>query len=422
MFELIVVLVLILLNGVFALSELAIVSSRKARLKMMIEAGVPGAQNALTLADDPTKFLSTVQIGITLIGVISGAYSGSAFGQSLTRYLVDIGLPNDIAEAVGYGTIITIVTYLSVIIGELVPKQLALKHTERIACIVAPFMMIVSKLARPLVWLLDTSTRFIFRLLGQSSEFSQNVTQEEVRTIIDEAKSSGALNEEEHKMMRSIIVLADRYVRSLMTPRNKIDWIPLSISAEDLLQKALTTDHLFLPVAEKSIGDAMGGVIVADILRAAAQDQPLIVQQFIVDIPAVPETANPITVAEILREAHFPAVFVVDEYGHIQGMVTPADILGEIVSAYGRDDEEIIHQEDGSIVLPGSMPIDDVIDLLKIKVSTDAYETLGGFILYESKVVPKPNDTFTFDTVRMDILEMVGNRIEKVKITVIGSV
>lgn len=420
MLELIIILLLILLNGVFALSELAIVSARKARLKMMAENGTAGAQTALDLSNDPTKFLSTVQIGITLIGVISGAYSGSAFGQSLSDTLMRCGLSKDVAEMLGYGVIITAVTYLSVIIGELVPKQLALKHTERIACLVAPLMMAVSKLASPLVWLLDTSTRFIFKLLGQSSEFSQIVTQEEVRTIIDEAKSSGTLNEEEHKMMRSIIVLADRYVRSLMTPRNKIEWIPLSISSDELLQKALTTEHLFLPIAEKSIGDAMGGVIVADILRAAAQDQPLIVQQFIIDIPAVPETANPITVAEILREAHFPAVFVVDEYGHIQGMVTPADILGEIVSAYGRDDEEIIHQEDGSIVLPGSMPIDDVIDLLKIKVSTDAYETLGGFILYESKIVPKTNDSFVFDTVKMDVLEMVGNRIEKVKVTIIG--
>lgn len=420
MFEFLIILFLILLNGVFALSELAVVSARKARLKMMAESGTPGAQTALDLSNDPTKFLSTVQIGITLIGVISGAYSGSAFGQSFSEFLFSLGLPQDIAEMLGYGMIITIVTYMSVIIGELVPKQLALKHTERIACLVAPLMMGISKLGSPLVWLLDTSTRFIFKLLGQSSEFSVHVTQEEVRTIIDEAKSSGTLNDEEHKMMRSIIVLADRYVRSLMTPRNKIEWLPLSISSEDLLNKALTTEHLFLPVAEKSIGDAMGGVVVADILRAAAQDQPLIIQKFIIDIPAVPETANPITVAEILREAHFPAVFVVDEYGHIEGMVTPADILGEIVSAYGRDDEEIIHQEDGSIVLPGSMPIDDVIDLLKIKASTDDYETLGGYILYESKSVPKTNDTFVFDSVQMDVIEMVGNRIEKVKVTVLA--
>jgi putative hemolysin len=416
MFELIVIFVLILLNGLFALSELAVVSSRKARLSIMIENEVPGAQKALALANDPNKFLSTVQIGITLIGVISGAYSGSAFGQSLSDFFNRTGLSKDAAESVGYGTIITIVTYLSVIIGELVPKQLALRHTERIACLVAPFMFMVSKVAGPLVALLEISTKFIFKLFGQSTEITQHVTQEEVKTIIDEAKSSGAINHEEHQMINSIMHLADRYVRSVMMPRNKIQWLPLSISPDELLQKAVATEHAFLPVAEKSISDAIGGIIVRDVLSAAALDQDLDIKRFIIDIPAVPEMANPVSVAEILRKNQLPAVFVVDEYGHLEGMVTPADILGEIVESYGRmDDDEIIKHEDGSLVLPGSLPAQEFADLFRVKVSDD-YETLAGFILYESKTVPRLNDVFTFGDLTLEVIEMMGNRVEKVKI------
>lgn len=422
MFELIVVLVLILLNGVFALSELAIVSSRKARLKMMIDNDAPGAQKALALADDPTRFLSTVQIGITLIGVISGAYSGSAFGRDLADTLMETGLPKDVAEAVGYGAVITIVTYLSVIIGELVPKQLALKHTERIACAVAPFMYGVSKVAGPLVWLLDTSTKVIFKLLGQSSDFNQHVTQEEVKTIIDEAKSSGTINHEEHKMINSIMHLADRYVRSVMLPRSKIEWLPVTTTPDELLQKLLVTEHEFLPVAEKEITDAVGGIIVRDVLRAAAQGKTLDINSFVIDIPAVPEIANPVVVAEILRETQLPAVFVVDEYGHIEGMVTPADILGEIVAAYGRDDEdEVVKHDDGSMILPGSLPAEELADLLKIKVSDD-YETLAGYILYESRTVPRLNDIFEFDDLTMEIIEMSGKRIDKVKVKTVSGI
>jgi putative hemolysin len=232
--ELGIAILLIGLNGLFALSELSIVSARKARLKNMADSGRAGAATALRLAEDPGRFLSTVQIGITLVGILAGAFSGAALGDRLTQILLDQGMPERAAEPLGYGLVIGSITYLSVVVGELVPKHLALKSPEGIACAVAPLMALISRIDAPVVWLLDASTKLIFRLLGQTTESDSAVTEEEIKTIMAEAETAGVIETDERKMIAGVMRLGDRAVRGVMTPRTDVDWIDVDDTAAEI--------------------------------------------------------------------------------------------------------------------------------------------------------------------------------------------
>ncbi len=250
MFELIIAICLIALNGVFALSELAVVSARRPRLKAMAEKGRPGARIALKLMEDSGRFLSTVQIGITLVGILAGAFSGAALGARLTLILAENGVPQGVAEPLGFGIVIGLITFFSIVIGELVPKQFALRHPEGVACAVAPLMLLISKVAAPAIWLLNTSTRVIFRLFGGSSEGDNTVTEEEIRMLVGEAESAGVIEEEERRMIGGVLRLGDRQVRALMTPRTNVDWIDLADDA-DTIRELLDHDAPFPPARQR---------------------------------------------------------------------------------------------------------------------------------------------------------------------------
>ncbi|WP_404294634.1 hemolysin family protein (plasmid) [Microvirga sp. RSM25] len=407
MFELAIVAFLIVLNGLFSLSELAIVSSRKARLKTMAEAGRAGANTALALAEDPGRFLSTVQIGITLVGILAGAYSGAALGDRLADILI------------GYGLVVAIITYLSVVIGELVPKNLALSNTEAIACAVAPMMALVSKIAAPVVWLLDASTRLVFRLLGRSTGSDSAVTEEEIRTIVAEAETAGVIETDERKMISGVLRLGDRAVRGVMTPRTDVDWIDLDDDEFDIREILINTPHSRLPVAEGHPDNMLGVVQARELLAASLRDEPLDIRKHIRKAPIIPDTLDALDALEVLRQAEVPMALVHDEYGHFDGVVTPADILDAIAGAFrsdeGEAEPEAVRREDGSWLLAGWMPADEMAEQLGIALPERRnYETVAGLVIGELQHLPNAGEAVETLGWRFEVVDMDGRRIDKV--------
>ena len=419
MLELGIAVLLIGLNGLFALSELAIVSARKARLKTMADNGRAGRSTALKLAEDPGRFLSTVQIGITLVGILAGAFSGAALGDRLTQILLDQGMPERAAEPLGYGLVIGSITYLSVVVGELVPKHLALKNPEGIACAVAPLMALISRIAAPVVWLLDASTKLIFRLFGQSTESESAVTEEEIKTIMAEAETAGVIETDERKMIAGVMRLGDRAVRGVMTPRTDVDWIDLDDHEFDIRETLINTAHSRLPVAEGHPDNMLGVVQARELLAASLRDEPLDIRAHIRKAPIIPDTLDALDALEVLRQAEVPMALVHDEYGHFDGVVTPADILDAIAGAFrsdeGEAEPEAVQREDGSWLLAGWMPADEMAEQLGIALPERRdYETVAGLVIGELQHLPNTGEAVETLGWRFEVVDLDGRRIDKV--------
>jgi len=417
--QLLIIIALIILNGLFALSELAIVSSRHARLKALVTAGRPGARSALALASDPSRLLSTVQIGITLIGILIGVFSGVTFGSQLVGRLQQYGLSPGVAEALGFGSIVAVITYLSVIVGELVPKNLALRNPEGIACTVAPLMTMLSKLAAPAVWLLDTSTKLILRLFGRGPKISARVTEEEIKALIAEAESAGVLETGERQMISGVMRLADRAVSGVMTPRTDVDWIDITAANDEIISKLMTTTHSRLPIGEGTI-DAMIGVVQArELLAALVANKPLDIKAQMRRAPIVPETVDALNVLSLLREAEVPMALIHDEYGNFEGLVTPADILEAIAGVFRADaadrDINVVELDDGSWLLSGAIPADEMADRLGIILPEKRdYQTVAGFVLSGLRHLPTTGESVELFGWRFEVVDMDGRRIDKV--------
>lgn len=419
MLELIVALILILLNGVFSLSELAVVSARKPRLRMMAEQRKAGARAALALAEEPGRFLSTVQIGITLIGVLSGAFSGATLGQRMADILRNHGLSERIAEPLGYGLVISTITYLSVVVGELAPKNFALRSPERIACLVAQPMTLISRVTGPVVWVLDASTKLIFRLLGGSTEAAEAVTEEEVRTVVAEAETAGVIDTDERKMIGGVLRLGDRSVRGVMTPRTDVEWLDLNEEPEAVRDALLAAVHSRLPVAEGKPDDILGVLQVRDLLPDLLKGQPIDVRAHILQAPVLPDQLNALDALSLLQEAEIPIALVHDEYGHFDGVLTPADILDAIAGSFRADnadlDPEAVRREDGSWLLSGSMPVDEMADQLRITLPARRdYQTVGGLVVASLQRLPSTGEAMQIEGWRFEVVDMDGRRVDKV--------
>lgn len=418
MLELVVAALLIALNGVFALSELAIVSARRPRLKAMAEQGRPGARAALALAEDPGRFLSTTQIGITLIGVLSGAFSGAALGERLSEVLERAGLSPSTASGLGLGLVIGAITYLSVIIGELVPKHLALKDAEGIACRMAPAMRQVSRFALPAVWVLDASTRAVFRLLGSSTESASAVTEEEIKTIVAEAETAGVIETDERKMIAGVLRLGDRAVRGVMTPRTDVEWLDLDRSPEEIRDALLRARHSRLPVAQGNPDDTLGVIQVRELLPPLLRGESLDVRAHVRPAPVVPDVLDALDALNVLREAEVPMALVHDEYGHFDGLVTPADILDAIAGAFkseGETEPELVQRADGSWLIVGWMPVDELADQLGLVLpASRSYETVAGLIIAELQHLPATGEIAEIGGWRFEVVDLDGRRIDKV--------
>ncbi|MGC4252025.1 MAG: hemolysin family protein [Sphingobium sp.] len=417
--DLFIILALVALNGVFAMSELAIVSARKPRLQAMEKAGRRGARSALALASDPGKFLSTVQIGITLIGIVAGAYSGASLGGPVGERLKLLGLSSNVAENLGFALVIGVTTYASLIIGELVPKQFALRRPEAIAVIVAKPMQWLAKLTAPLVWVLDGSSALIFRLLGMTRESEDHVTAEELHLIVAEASRSGVIEESERAIISGVVRLADRPVREVMTQRMDVDWIDIGADEGTIRARLLETPHTRLPVGRGSVEDLVGVVQARDIMAALFRGEALDLEALIRKAEVVPDQVDAMDALEVLRRSDVPMVMVHDEYGHFEGIVTPADLLSAIAGHFASDrdtDEEpdLVEREDGSLLVSGQMPVDQLAERIGIDLPEDRdYATVAGHALWLLKRLPEVGDHVDDQGWRFEVVDMDGRKIDK---------
>lgn len=419
--EILIVFALTVINGLLAMSELAVVSSRPARLKVLSDQGSRGATTAMRLAENPGRFLSSVQIGITLVGVLSGAFSGATLGSRLSEWLLTQGFSQSVADGLGVGTVVVVITYLSLIIGELVPKQIALRDPERVASRVAPAMSLLSRIGAPLVLLLDVSGRAVLTLLGQKGEAEERVTEEEVRTIIAEAETAGVLERDEREMISGVMRLADRSARALMTPRREVEIIDLSDSAEEIRKQVRETRRSRLPVQEGEADAIIGVILIRDMVDFLAGGDVDDLRALVQEAPVVMDTANSLQVLRELRSSRVHMALVFDEYGHFEGIITPGDVLEAIIGAFQEDEEDeppIVTRADGSYLVAGWMQVDEFSHELGIHIPRDAdFQTVAGFILAELNRLPNVGESFKKGHWRFEVVDLDGRRIDKVLVT-----
>jgi putative hemolysin len=420
--ELGIVAILIVINGLLAMSELAIVSSRPARLQGLVEKGVSGSRRALVLASDPGKFLSTVQIGITLVGVLSGAFSGATLGQRLSTWLAEAGLSSSLADAIGVGVVVTGITYASLIIGELVPKQIALRDPEAIAVRVAPSMVLLSKVSSPLVWVLDHSGKAILWALGQRGEAEEKVSEDEIRTLVVEAENAGVLEPGEKEMIAGVMRLGDLPVAAVMTPRHEVSLIDISDSAQTIYATLLGSNHSRFAVFDGNRDAALGIVQAKDMLDVYLAGKTPDIKALIRNAPVIPDTVDARDVVAILRDASVHIGLVHDEYGVFQGVVTSADILEAIVGAFhteeGPAELAFVKREDGSYLISGWMNAIELAALLGIELPAQRqYQTFAGFLLQQFGTIPQVAEKIDVAGWTFEIVDLDGRRIDKVLVT-----
>jgi len=420
--EILIVAILTLVNGLLSMSELAVVSSRPARLKVLAAEGRRGAQVALKLQEDPGKFLSSVQIGITLVGVLSGAFSGATLGERVGLGLVGAGVDAGIAMPLGVGIVVVIITYLSLIIGELVPKQIALRDAEGVASRVAPSMAFIASIGAPVVWVLDISGKLILRLLGQSGESEERVTDEEVKTIIAEAESAGVLEVEERDMITGVMRLADRSARGLMTPRLDVELVDLNEPHDEMLAQLRSTRHSVVPVQDGGVDNIVGVIVRKDLLDALFAGEAIDMRAMVKQAPVVMDRSSAIDVLKAIRGSVVHIALVFDEYGHFEGIVTPGDILEAITGAFleeeGEGEAAFTTREDGSFLVSGWMQADEFEARIGVPVPKNAkYETVAGFVLAELNHLPAVGEVFERGHWRFEVMDLDGRRIDKVLVS-----
>ncbi|MGE4410107.1 MAG: hemolysin family protein [Sphingobium sp.] len=425
--DVVIILALIALNGVFAMSELAIVSARKPRLQAAQKAGKAAAGTALRLADDPGKFLSTVQIGITLIGIIAGAYSGASLGHPVAERLEMLGMDDDLAVSVGFALVIGLTTFASLIVGELVPKQIALRSPEPIAMLVARPMLVLARVTAPVVWLLDGTSSLIFRMLRLDRETDAQVTAEELHLIVAEASKSGVIEESERAIISGVVRLADRPVREVMTPRTDVDWIDADADARTIRARLLETPHTRLPVGQGSVEDIVGVVQARDIMSSLLRRQKIDIRALMRPVEVVPDQVDAMDALEVLRHSDVPMVMVHDEYGHFEGIVTPADLLSAIAGSFASDadlydEPDVVERQDGSLLVSGQMAMDQLAERIGIDLDGERdYATVAGHALWHFRHLPEVGESFEDQGWLFEIVDMDGRKIDKLLVTSLRS-
>jgi len=416
-----IILALIALNGVLAMSELAIVSARRARLESITKKSqLRGAKAALKLTSNPGRFLSTVQIGITLIGIVAGAYSGASLGGPVAERLLLIGVPAKWSDDISFTLVVGLTTFTSLIVGELVPKQFALRAPEPIAVVMAMPMVILSRVTAPLVWLLDRTSALIFRILGMNRESENHVTAEELHLIVAEASKSGVIEESERAIISGVVRLADRPVREVMTPRTEIDWLDEKADAKTIHQAVLASPHSRLLIARGSVDEIVGVVSARDLLAAELTGKKLDLKVLMKRAPIIPDQVDAMDVLEVLRDADVPVALVHDEYGHFEGIVTPADLLSAIAGDFVSDQDDgeepaIFEREDGSLLVSGWATADGLSERIGISLEEDRdYATVAGFVLDRMKRIPSTGESFIDQGYRFEIIDMDGRKIDKI--------
>ena len=421
--DLLVIVGLVLFNGIFAMSELAIVSARPARLRLAAERGSRGAKVALQLTADPGKLLSTAQIGITFVALITGAFSGSSLGGPVGERLAALGVPARYADDAGFALVIAVTTFVSLVAGELVPKQLALRAPEAIAAVAAPPMALLARVAAPLVWLLDRSSSTLLRLIGVVAATGPEVTAEELHLIFAEATRSGVLEEDERAIMTGIMRLAERPVREVMTPRTEIDSIERRATEVELRARIKESPHSLLPVTDGSPDNIIGVVKVREVLALLLAGRRVQVARVMKKAEIIPDQLDAMDALRILQGSGVSMALVHDEYGHLEGIVTPADLLSAIVGNFASHQDEgdepmIVVREDGSLLIAGGLPADALADRLGIDLPEHReYATAAGYVLSVMKRLPNEGDHFTDQNWRFEVVDMDGRKIDKLLVS-----
>ena len=416
--ELAIVVGLTLLNGFFAMAELAIVSSRRIRLQQMAEGGNIGAVRALALAEHPGRFLSGVQVGITLIGILSGAYGGATLGARLGGVLNQYPLFAPRGEEIAFILVVIAITALSVVVGELVPKRIALLKPEPIAAAVARPLQILVLIARPLVWLLENSTALLLKLLRVPQKRSDGVTEEEVRIAIAEGTEAGVIDEVEEEMIHGVLALADSSVASVMVPRPDVFWIDIADSKETIEREIADCPYSRIVVArEGDIGRPLGVLQKKDLVTDLVAGRGIQVEERLIEPIFVPETMPVLRLLEAFKSTPVHLAFVVDEYGDFLGVATLNDVLegiaGDLGEDYEQPSEEIVRRPDGSWLVDGRAPVTDLIEKLKLRDVDGEFHTAAGFALDHLAHIPVECETFEIPGWRIEVLDMDGKRIDK---------
>ncbi len=420
--EILIVLLLIVANAIFVMSELAILSARKVRLQQIANQGNANARVALQLANAPNQFMGTVQIGITLLAILSGAFGESVIAKQVVLWLKAIPWLAPYIDAIASIVAVLVITYLTLVIGELVPKRLALNNPERVATAVAGPMQMLATITSPVVHLLSASTDLVLRLLGIKPSTEPQVTEEEIRVLIEQGTEAGTFEEAEQDMVERVFRLGDRRVSALMTPRPEIVWLDLDDSAEINRQIIVDNTHAQFPVCQGELDNVLGIVQVSDLLARCLTNQPLDLTTTLRRPLYVPESTPGLKVLELFKQSSTHIAIVVDEYGVIQGLVTLNDILEEIVGDIPSIDEieepQVVQREDGSWLVDGMLPVEEFFELFEIeelpKEQRGNYHTMGGFVVTQLGRIPIAADHFEWQGMHIEVMDMDGNRVDKV--------
>ncbi|MCC6864498.1 MAG: HlyC/CorC family transporter [Rhodobacteraceae bacterium] len=418
--EILIVVALILLNGILSMSEMAIVSARPARLRSL-EGKSLGAVAASRLVEQPGRFLSTVQIGITAVGVLSGAFSGATLGVRLADWLSVQGLPREMANTLGVCGVVLVLTYLSLIVGELVPKQIALKNAEAIAIRMAPLMVVLSNALAPMVWVLEHSGRFLLWIIGQSGESSARVTDEEVHNLLSEAHEEGLIEPEEREMMAGVMRLADRSARALMTPRHEVEMLEFEATPAETVSAIRRLARPRMPVQSRESGEVVGIIRLVDAFNALSRREVVDLKKLLRDVPVVSDMADALDVMEILQQSDDHLAFVYDEYGHFEGIITSGDILEAItgtVATQTAEEPALVEREAGSVLVSGWMPADEFCDRMGLpREMAGDYETVAGLVLNIFGRLPSLGEVIVAEGMCFEVIDMDDRRIDKVLVS-----
>lgn len=421
-FEILIIALLILGNGIFALSEMAVITARKSRLQDWVKKGNSRAKVALELAQTPNRFLSSVQIGITLIGILAGVFAGRGVAERMADYLQSLPLVGVYHQQIGLGLVVLIITFFSLVIGELVPKRLAMRHPETIATWVALPLRLFARVSAPMVHLLSISTDIVCRLFGKTQSQEPPVTEEEITTLVQQGTEAGVFEEKAEVMVEAVLRLGDTTARSLMTPRTQIAWLDSENSMEQIRAKISASGRSRFPVAAGSLDKVTGIVQAKDMLALTLANKPIDLNTLMQEPLFVPRTISALELLESFKKSNKHIALVVDEYGGIEGLLTHHDILeaiaGDIPIGEKPIDPKAVKRHDGSWLLDGMLSVDEFKEIFHVETLSgekrDAYQTLGGFVFTKMGRVPSVAESFEWHGLRFEIVDMDGKRIDKV--------
>lgn len=423
-FEIVIILLLVVANGVFSMSEISVVASRKIRLQQRAEEGDHRARLALELAQSPEQFLSTVQVGITLVGVLAGAYGGARLSEPLGDFLEQFPAIANYADAIALGTVVAAITTLSIIVGELVPKSIGLRNPESIASWVARPMMALSRVGGPVVHVLTASTNVIMRLAGFKEVSGPSLTEDEIRAVISEGAESGVLEAAEESIVQRVFQLGDQRVAAIMTPRVDIEWVHVDIDVAELREFLMSHTHTEFVVCEGDLEHVLGTVRAADLLPAVLKGGELNLRALLREPLFVPDSMAAFKLLEAFRSSHRHLALVMDEFGAVEGLVSVGDLLEGLVGALPGDAQEaagsIVARGENSWLVEGAAPIGEVVTKFEMGVPSDeigAYHTLAGFVMARLGRIPHTADRFEYGDLTFEVVDMDGRRVDKVMIT-----